>query len=151
MEENNTDNKSNHQLINGGEPHQLTQEDRRKGGSVSKFNALKHGNYASKLSQIYICPSCGESIPANKVLEQDAVLMKVSNSQDLYEEIKRTVILMRDIIEIETDERVKFAMVHKYSEQLTRIVDKFPEKQEIKNDGTMSMRELLDRIIGLNK
>ena len=150
-EEENKNNNKCYTLINGGTPHQLTSEERIKGGSATKFNALKHGRYADKLSQTYICPSCGTGVHAEKILEQDAILMKLSNNQQVYEEIKQKLVLMNVVIETEPDDRIKFAMLHKYVESLLKIMDMLPDKADEKQEGMVTFKDIIEQMKSFDK
>ena len=124
MNEIKSKNKSNHNLINGCEAHIFTNDERSRGGKVSTFGALKHGKYAKKLSQKYICPKCNTPITAGNMIKQDVILMKLTKKEDIYEEIKKNLVLIKQLTTQENDSRVKFGMLLKGTDQLIKLIEK---------------------------
>lgn len=123
--------------------HVFTPEQRSLGGSRTKFNNLKHGRYAEKLSQAYVCPECNTAIPAGKIREQDALLAKLASKKGIYAEIKRNLVLMDNILSTSPDEREQFLMAEKINTQLMKLWEKARTEQE---ENGFSIAKLLEKI-----
>lgn len=139
-----------HLLLSGAPAHQFTNEERSRGGKAEKYNALKHGRYATKLSQAYVCPSCFTPVPGGVLSEQDAIVAKLASKEALYHEIKCTIYEMRKLLEEEPESARRFAMLSKLNEQLIKIWEKQEEKEAPPED-TITLREVMDRIVALDE
>lgn len=115
-----------HELINGGEAHQFTDEERSLGGSRTKFNNLRHGRYAQKFYQTFICSHCNLPTPIQHIKEQDALLAKLTNKQELYEEIKSNMVRMKEIVDDEQGYH-QFDLLLKYNKQMIQLWERLTD------------------------
>ena len=138
-----------HLLLSGAAAHEFTSEERSLGGVRTKFNHVTHGRYAKKLSQAYACPKCGEAIPAGRILEQDAVIMKLTSKREILEEVKRNLVTMQALSEEEEEAPRRFFMQLKLTELFLKLYEKHEEQVEEREDD-LTMRQLLDRICALD-
>jgi hypothetical protein len=131
MNENNSNNKSSEYILtSGAQPHIFTEEEQSKGGQATKFNALKHGKYATKLSESYVCPNCGNSIEGPEIMSQKELCVLLSDHLGIYQEMKTILIKLKELFQEEVDANNKFIMGLKYIELLNKLFDK---KSYIKN------------------
>jgi hypothetical protein len=114
-------------LTSGVPAHIFTNEERSRGGQAIKYNNLRHGRYADKLSQTYICPECQTPIPAGSIKEQDAIIAKLATKQGVYEALKADIVRMEQCIDEESDRRVTFAMLKTHAEQLFKLWERTPQ------------------------
>jgi len=126
-------------------PHEFTRAEQAKGGSRTKFNNLKHGRYAKKLSQAYVCPDCHTPVSAGKIREQDVLIAKYASKEGIYAEIKRNLVLMDEILSTADDSREQFLMAEKINGQLMKI---WENAQETATNEEPFMKQILDRIKG---
>jgi hypothetical protein len=144
-------NTNNYLLTSGAKPHVFTKKEQSKGGLVTKYNALKHGRYAEKLCETYICPHCKTQITGKQFVNQKELLTLLSSYNGIYVELKNTILKLNLIFEEEIELKNKFIMGSKYFDVLLKMVE-LKQKAFVKQDNSesISIKDLMEKIRGLD-